>query len=199
MMRSIGFRIWAVILFASFAFGLPAVGIVIETQRASLFADTEVSTNITFNATRSDMQNFDVRMELSGSVSNCVQVAFGRDEDGDGDLAPEETGLVLGWRGGLYMVEDVSGGMRYFEESVSTHETGRFLHMNVKMDRDMVPKKAAFTNEVGACFAPLASPVPSWLYREEWNLMKVTRRGGVAADEWVRLAGEYRQFVITIR
>lgn len=183
----------------SFAFSLSAVDVTVGAQPASQFADTEVSTNIAFNATRSDMREFDVRMELSGSVSNCVQVAFGRDEDGDGDLAPEETGLVLGWRGGRYVVEDVSGEMRYFEDGVSADDAGRFLHMSVKMDRDMVPKRAAFTNEVGACFVPLASPVPAWLYREEWNLMKVTRRGVVVADEWVRFVGEYRRFVITIR
>ena len=198
-MESARFRILAAALFASFAFCLPAVDVTIGAQPASLLADTEVSTNIAFNATRSDMREFDVRMELSGSVSNCVQVAFGRDEDGDGDLAPEETGLMFGWRGGRYVIEDVCGEARYFEDGVSTDETGRFLHMRVKMDRNMVPKRAAFTNEVGACFAPLTSPVPAWLYREEWNLMKVTRRGVVAADEWVQFVGEYRRFVITIR
>lgn len=106
---------------------------------------------------------------------------------------------MFGWRGGRYVIEDVCGEARYFEDGVSTDETGRFLHMRVKMDRNMVPKRAAFTNEVGACFAPLTSPVPAWLYREEWNLMKVTRRGVVAADEWVQFVGEYRRFVITIR
>ena len=198
-MESARFRILAAALFASFAFSLPAVDVTIAAQPASLLADTEVSTNIAFNATRRDMREFDVRMELSGSVSNCVQVAFGRDEDGDGDLAPEETGLMFGWRGGRYVVEDVSGEARYFEDGVSADDAGRFLHMSVKMDRDMVPKRAAFTNEAGACFAPLTSPVPAWLYREEWNLMKVTRRGVVAADEWVQFVGEYRRFVITIR
>ena len=198
-MESARFRILAAALFASFAFSLSAVDVTIGAQPASLLADTEVSTNIAFNATRRDMREFDVRMELSGSVSNCVQVAFGRDEDGDGDLAPEETGLMFGWRGGRYVIEDVCGEARYFEDGISTDETGRFLHMRVKMDRNMVPKRAAFTNEVGACFAPLTSPVPAWLYREEWNLMKVTRRGVVAADEWVQFVGEYRRFVITIR
>ena len=198
-MESARFRILAAAFFSSFAFCLPAVDVTIGAQPASLLADTEVSTNIAFNATRRDMREFDVRMELSGSVSNCVQVAFGRDEDGDGDLAPEETGLMFGWRGGRYVIEDVCGEARYFEDGVSTDETGRFLHMRVKMDRNMVPKRAAFTNEVGACFAPLTSPVPAWLYREEWNLMKVTRRGVVAADEWVQFVGEYRRFVITIR
>ena len=198
-MKSARFHILAAAVFTLSAFRLPVVGITVGTQPASPFADAEVCTNIAFNATRSDMREFDVRMELSGSVSNCVQVAFGRDEDGDGDLAPEETGLMFGWRGGRYVVEDVSGEARYFEDGVSADDAGRFLHMSVKMDRDMVPKWAAFTNEVGACFAPLTSPVPAWLYREEWNLMKVTRRGVVAADEWVQFVGEYRRFVITIR
>ena len=111
-MKSAGFHILAAAVFALSAFRLPVVGITVGTQPASPFADTEVCTNIAFNATRSDMREFDVRMELSGSVSNCVQVAFGRDEDGDGDLAPEETGLMFGWRGGRYVIEDVCGEAR---------------------------------------------------------------------------------------
>ena len=72
----------------------------------SAHADTEVTTNIPFNATRSDARGFGVSLDFTGTASNCVQVAFGHDGDGDGVLSPGETGLVLGWRAGWYFIED---------------------------------------------------------------------------------------------
>ena len=100
--------------------------VVVGTQNGSLFLDTEVSTNVAFNVGRSDAKIFEVKMELSGSVSNCVQVAFGRDADEDGDLAPDEADFVLGWRGGRYFVEDVAGQCRRFAP-----EDG-FVHFGVR-------------------------------------------------------------------
>ena len=165
----------------------------------SPFADTEVSTNVVFNATRGDAKFFDVRLELNGTVSNNVQIAFGRDTDGDGDLALEETGLVLGWRGGRYCVENVPESLRIEETSVSTNDRDRFLRMRVATDRRLEPRTATFTNEAGACFDSLSASAPEWLYRTDWNLLKVTRRGVDASSEWCRIECEYRTFVIRIR
>jgi len=41
--------------------------------------DAEVSTNVAFNAYRNDARSFGVSMAFTGTASNCVQVAFGRD------------------------------------------------------------------------------------------------------------------------
>ena len=67
----------------------------------SPFVGTEVSTNVPFNVSRNDTTAFTVEMEQNGVESNNVQVAFGQDLDADGDLAPDETDLVLGWRRGI--------------------------------------------------------------------------------------------------
>ena len=66
-----------------------------------VYADTEVSTNVAFNPVRSDARQFGISMDFSGTPSNCVQIAFGRDADSDGDLSADETRLVLGWRGAI--------------------------------------------------------------------------------------------------
>ena len=84
----------ALLAFSAFA----AERVEVLTLPPSLFADTEVSTNVVVNRRRNDVKAFDVSMELAGSVSNSVQIAFGRDADGDRNLAPGETALVLGWR-----------------------------------------------------------------------------------------------------
>ena len=85
-----------VALVSAAAFGL----YVAVPPGASEFADTEVTTNIPVNVFRSDVRGLDVSVELCATPSNNVQVAFGRDADGDGVLAPEESDLVVGWECG---------------------------------------------------------------------------------------------------
>lgn len=69
-----GAAILVVVLFALSA--LAAERVEVLTLPPSLFADTEVSTNIVVNRRRNDVKAFDVSMELAGAVSNSVQIAF---------------------------------------------------------------------------------------------------------------------------
>ena len=98
--------------------GLRVLAVSLPPMPVSPYADTEVSTNVAFNAIRNDARHFGVSMDFSGTASNCVQIAFGRDADSDGDLSPCETRLVLGWRGGAYFIEDASGQNRISEPAV---------------------------------------------------------------------------------
>ena len=97
----------------------------------SQFADAESSTNVAFNAVRSDALDFRVEMDFDGSESNCVQIAFGRDADGDGDLAARETALVVGWRAGRYFVEGACGGGRTCEEAAPAFAGRRHLLLSL--------------------------------------------------------------------
>lgn len=160
--------------------------------------DTEVSTNVAFNAYRNDAKSFGVSMAFTGTASNCVQVAFGRDADGDGDLSTVETGFVLGWRGGAYFIEGVAGRNRVSEIADATH-TARQLVLGVELNRDCAPKHITVSNECGACFTALSADVPSWLYSTDWNLMKVTRRGVEATSECIEVECRYKFFRIVIR
>ena len=162
------------------------------------FADTEVSTNVPFNAVRSDALEFGVEMSFTGTASNCLQVAFGRDSDGDGDLAPEETALLLGWRAGAYFIEDAATGERASEPAVAGGDA-RLLDFRVALDRSFRPRAAAATNKTGACLVQALAEVPGWLYGADWNLMKLTRRGVDAVDETIRVECRYRFFRISIR
>ena len=160
--------------------------------------DSEVSTNVAFNAYRNDARSFGVSMALTGTESNCVQVAFGRDADGDGNLAAVETGFVLGWRGGAYFIEDAESQNRMIEIADATH-TARKLVLDVKLNRDCVPKHVTLLNENGVCFTALSGNVPSWIFNRNWNLMKVTRRGVDASSESIDVECKYKFFRIVIR
>ena len=81
-------------LVSAAAFGLH---VAVPSMAMPEFADTEVTTNIPVNVFRSDVRGLNVSVELCATPSNNVQVAFGRDADGDGVLAPEESDLVVGW------------------------------------------------------------------------------------------------------
>ena len=170
---------------------------VVGSLPLSPYPDTEVYTNVPFGSARTDVKSFEVLMRLAGGASNCVQVAFGRDADGDGDLAPEETGLVLGWRAGDWFVEDVPG-CRRLRERAAGDASARVLGLRVLMDAAYVPRAASVTNEAGACFAEL-SAAPAWLFSADWNLLKATRRGPVPADEWFRADVRPRGFALVFR
>jgi hypothetical protein len=163
------------------------------------FADTEVSTNVAFNVERSDARSFGVSMAFSGTESNCVQIAFGRDADHDGNLSAEETRLLLGWRGGSYFIEDAIGQNRLVEPAVGAVPTERRFVLNAKLNAHSVPVEVSVSNECGACFSALSASVPSWLYSKDWNLMKVTRRGVDTASESIDVECRYKFFRIVIR
>lgn len=177
---------------------LPAIAVTVPVLPESEFADTEVSTNVAFNATRSDARSFGVSMAFSGTVSNCVQVAFGHDDNGDGDLSAVETRFAIGWRGGVYFIEDVPGRL-WFEEVADAERTARQLVLDISLNKNYAPKHVAVSNECGACFSALSASVPSWLYSKDWNLMKVTRRGVDAASERIDVECRYKFFRIVIR
>ena len=178
---------------------LPVMAAPLPGLPKSEFADTEVSTNVAFNATRSDARNFGVSMAFMGTESNCVQIAFGRDADYDGDLSAEETRLLLGWRGGLYFIEDATGQNRLVESAVDAVFTDRRFVLNAKLNAHSVPVEVSVSNECGTCFSALSASVPSWLYGKDWNLMKVTRSGVDATSENIEVECQYKFFYITIR
>lgn len=189
---SLAFAAFAILL----GFVASAKEFSVPPMPVSPYADTEVSTNIVFNASRIDVKKFELNFSFAVNSSNSIQVAFGRDENNDGVLSFSETDTVYGWRNGRYVIEDVQNAVRH-EEFVT--EGGRDFSINMRMTKDYTPKE--FSANVGALriFTDLASNVPSWLYRPEWNLMRVTRRGASIPGEWCRCDIGYRYFYITIR
>ena len=173
--------------------------IVVPPLPVTPYADTEVSTNVVFNTTRFDVKKFELNFQLECSSSNCIQVAFGRDADCDGMLSFTETDVVYGWRNGRYFVEDVKGACRY-EENISplVMEAHNFA-VCIQTTKEYQPK--AFSAMAGSTsvFSSLAKALPAWLYRPEWNLMRITRRGVGFPPQWVSYDVKYAQLYITVR
>ena len=82
----------------------------LPTPPPSAYADGESSVNVPLPTTEG--RHINLTLAFDPSPSNAVQVAFGRDVDADGDLAPEETELIVGCDCGEWFSreEGVAGG-----------------------------------------------------------------------------------------
>lgn len=147
-------------------------------------ADTEVSTNMLFVVDGERTREIKMRFALDGCASNCIQVAFGRDADGDGVLGADESETLYGWRNGRYFAESVADGLRV-EEPDPGSAASRVLTMNLLLKKGEGLSRFAATNGVGvAVFTNLSATAQGWLYKPDWNMMRVTRRGPGVPAEW---------------
>ena len=78
------------------AFAAFAANFDLPTPPTSPFPDTESSANVAVTNWPSLGRRVKLTLSANFTPSNCVQIAFGQDSDSDGDLAPEETHLILG-------------------------------------------------------------------------------------------------------
>ena len=101
--------------------------LVFPPQPVSPYADTEVSTNLPVRVSDEDSRGMELQFALDGCVSNSVQVAFGRDSNGDGVLGVDETETLYGWRNGRYFVESMTEGVRIEEADLSGEPSCAFV------------------------------------------------------------------------
>ena len=175
-------------LWAAVAVLLPftVLGLHIEVPPGAVpeHADTEVSTNMPFVVDGERTREIKMRFALDGCASNCIQVAFGRDADGDGVLGADEAETLYGWRNGRYFAESAADGLRV-EEPDPGSAASRVLTMNLLLKKGEGLCGFAATNGVGvAVFTNLSATAQSWLYKPDWNMMRVTRRGPGVPAEW---------------
>lgn len=162
------------------------------------YSDTEASTNIAFTA---DSGLSEIRMDfkLSGCSSNCLKVAFGKDDDHNGALDVGEVETALGFDNGRFFVEDSNRGGR-FEEPMSEGDTDIAMSFGLGIERDMSVMSFVATNGIGeVAFTNFSASVPQWVYRQEWNMMRVSRRGSGDSPEWFRCDLKRRSLHMILR
>ena len=162
-----------------------AVRVEVPPQPVSPFADTEVTTNISFGAANGHVRYLELAFALDGCASNCVQVAFGHDADGDGVLGFAETDTLYGWRNGRYFAESVRDGVRIEEPAADPTAAFCAFAIDMRLTKDLAPLAFSATNGLGvAILTNLSASAHGWLYRPEWDTMRVTRRGPGIPAEW---------------
>ncbi len=173
--------------------------IFVPTQSVLLHSDTEVSTNIVLHGRRTDTWKVDLHIQLAGTPTNDLEVAFGRDVNTNGVLDVEEIETMYGWRGGRYFIENVPAWERIEVEATANALCG-VCDIRLENNSSVVPRRFAATCGGVAAFASLSvNPPPAWLFRREWNMVRVVRRGAGISSEWVRCDIEYQSFSIRLR
>ena len=157
------------------------------TLPATEWADCEAATNAALpSATWQRRGHFDVQMSIAAGT-NLVQLAFGRDADGDGELSRAEAELVVGRGRGEAFVEDVAARMRY-AEALPPCAGRRGLGWRVSLDRDGAPTGLSATNEAGvAVFTEWRHAPPAFCFDPSWDTVRVVSAGPDDADGRVRV------------
>lgn len=138
------------------------------------YADTETVTNVPFAAWEKGLREFRFDLEFTGTASNCVEMAFGTDADGDGELSDGEADLLAGWDCGELFVADNATDVRHSEARPSgAHSFSCVCAMRPggKMAR------VSFTDNAEAAFAGLAAAQPAWMHSPSWNMVRLVGRG----------------------
>ena len=90
------------------AFGAqaPAAFVTLPTPSESAFCDSESSEVVPIHGWSDSGRRADLTFTATVTSSNNVQVAFGKDLNGDEDLEPEEVQIVVGFDGGVWFARD---------------------------------------------------------------------------------------------
>ena len=190
------------LLFVWFTFAVSAAfarQIVIPTLPVSPFADTEVSTNVVIHGSRTDVRDVQIHIQLEGTPTNNLEVAFGCDANTNGVLDVSEIETVYGWRGGRYFIENVRAWDRIETPAAATAPCG-VIDIQIQNNKHFAPRHFAATCGGETAFATLSTtPPPAWLFRNEWNMVRVVRRGAGTPSEWVRCDVRHNSFAIKVR
>ena len=170
----------------------------VPTLPVSPFADTEVSTNEPLHVVRTDVRDLKIHIQLEGTPTNDLEVAFGCDVNTNGVLDVSEIETVYGWRTGRYFVENVRAWERH-EAPAHANAADGVIDIHLENDPAFVPKRFTATCGGEPAFAQFAARPPPWLFRADWTHARVTRRGKGVPSEWVRCDIGYTSFVMKFR
>lgn len=127
---------------------------------------TEVETNVVFSEGRTNDNKWLFSMELTPSVTNCVEVVFGIDKDADGVLGVEEGTFCIGWDCGEWFWRD-----RLLNEEcrISEESDLRRLELSLYFKSDKTVSSIS-SNIFG-------SDIPKTFFDTDFDLLRVISRG----------------------
>ena len=139
---------------------------VVTAGQPSSCADMEAVAYAPFAATNACAATVPLRMEFVAGATNCAEVVFGVDGNGDGILSPGEERLLVGWDYGEWKLVDC----RTQEEATAPGEIGEArVHWRI---RNGAGHALAKMDETSAILQ-----VDPACDISGWNLVKVVCRG----------------------
>lgn len=153
------------------AYALPAVRPVLPPVAN---ADTETVTNVAFAAWEQGLREFRFDLEFTGTASNNVEMAFGTDADGNGELSDGEVAVLAGWDCGELFIANNATDERFTEASTAGAHVFSCVCAMRSSGRVV---NVACTDNGAAVFLDLAAAKPAWLHSLDWNMVRLTGRG----------------------
>ena len=180
------------------ALNAAAVEVHVDALPDSAFIDTECATNICFASVPTGMPcDFLATIALEGTATNCYQLTFGTDTDGNGSLSPAESDFSLGWRAGRWFVERTDTAERFFATAMPSSGL-RTIELALHARSDAGLGRVQILADGAALFPELAAAHPSWLFSRDWNIVKVVRRGNGPSSELCDVSRDDRGFCIML-
>ena len=145
----------------------------------------EASQDVPLPPRQAETRFFKAEITFTATLTNNVQMAFGKDADKDGRLPAEEASATVGWdRGAWFILSDnLLHKFTCVPQDAST-TTSRTLKMSVRLSADGTPLSLTFKDGNGV---PLAfdglEGIPSWISPKLWDMAALTARGWDARDE----------------
>ena len=180
------------------AFALRAVEFTVTQMPVSPFADTEVLMNMVIN--KADINYVDLKFTFCGTPTNDLEMAFGTDVNTNGVLDAEEVETRFGWRGGRYFIENALTCESFDSDAIAgSQNLSVELHLDIKTSPQQVRRIAVAGVNASAFAGILSERPPAWLWRREWNMMRMTRRGAEPPSDWLYYKASNLGFAIRLR
>ena len=126
----------------------------------------EVETNVAFSVGVPGDNLWKLSIDLDASVSNCVEVVIGTDDDEDGALGIDEGEFSVGWSCGDWFWRDRRGGGT---GRVADAEGARRLDWTLRLTEEKTARSV-----VGNVFSGAVDPT---CFNPAWNMIRVVSRG----------------------
>ena len=162
------------------------------------FADTETTTNCPFAFLREQGGRFAFTLDFVATASNNVEVAFGEDVDANGVLDAGEAEFVLAWDCGRWWLSGMPS-LPVYAENAATDASAKSLSWCLCLSRGAEPRRLSVAENGRPLFAALSGEPPAWLYRREWNLVRVTARGVDRPAERLSVSVLPDSFILRLR
>ena len=175
-----------------------AVEFTVTQMPVSPFADTEVSTNMVIN--KVDISYVDLKFTLCGTPTNDLEMAFGTDANTNGVLDADEVETRFGWRGGRYFIENALTCESFDSDAIAgSQNLSVELHLDIRSSPQQVRRIVVAGVNASAFAGILSERPPAWLWRREWNMMRMTRRGMEPLSDWLYYKASNLGFAIRLR
>lgn len=165
------------------AVSISATTFKIPRLQPSVFVDGEASETRHMPIASHATNVFQITLSHYASLSNNVEVAFGRDIiPSDGVLDAEESTFILGWDSGVWFLG--RPGQRDILTATpvdSGIKRRRTLTFKLRLNHTGEPQELMVNDDTGSLVFP-PSP-PSWMLPASWDTLRITTRGRDLAEE----------------